>query len=374
MKLAATDYALVRIAQKASGLCEFLGRMESSFLRHELDAISIEKPIFIAGLARSGTTILLEQLVRTDLFATHRYRDFPFLHTPVWWNKYLDIAAQEQDPVERPHKDRIAITSNSPEAFEEPLWQHFFNSIHAPGERHLLDSETENDNFERAFRDHLRKILLVRKRDRYLSKGNYNVTRLEYLAKLFPDTQFVIPIRHPVDHVNSLAKQHQLFLEYAETDDRIAAYLRYAGHYEFGPQRQAIRLNKSDGDRTDAAWEQDQEHLGYAIQWSQVYRYIDSLRHESNLAERIHVIRYEDFCEQPKQNLKAILQTAELDASVLDDLSFDHISKSQRHVKQSDTAEQIWRETGLVAQLFGYSKTDSAPESSSKILGQHQEV
>ena len=374
MKIAATDYALVRIAQQASGLCKLLGRMESSYLRQELDAITIDKPIFITGLARSGTTILLEQLARTDLFATHRYRDFPFLHTPFWWNKYLDIAAKEQEPVERPHKDRIAITSNSSEAFEEPLWQHFFQNIHAANKLHLLDEATENKDFEQAFRDHLRKILFVRKRDRYLSKGNYNVTRLEYLANLFPDAQFVIPIRHPVDHVNSLAKQHQLFLEYAATDQRIEPYLQFAGHYEFGPQRRAIRLNASDGDRTDTAWGQGQEHLGYAIQWSQVYRYVDSLRHESDLGDRIHVVRYEDFCEQPQQNLTAILQDAELDASVLDDLSFDHISRSQRHIKQSDTTEQIWRETGLVAQLFGYSRDVSASGSTAKVLSKHQEV
>lgn len=358
MKLSTADYVLVRFASAAQRMLRTLGEMESTSLRARLQAIPINQPVFITGLARSGTTILLEQLVRTELFATHCYRDFPFLSIPYWWNKYLGLVSAGQQPVERPHQDRISITANSPEAFEEPTWHQFFPHIHSAAAVHRLDANTSHVEFEKFFRDHLRKIMLVRKCNRYLSKGNYNVTRLEYLGKLFPDAQFVIPIRHPLDHVRSLVRQHRLFTEYAESDSRIATYLACAGHFEFGPQRQAIRLNKIDGDRTDDAWRAGHEYLGYAIQWSQVYRYIDELRHAGNdLACRIHVIRYEDFCAQPRSWLSEILTKASLPTATLDRLEFGHISRSVLDVDESPTAaDTVWKETGLVAQLFGYAE------------------
>ena len=215
MKIGPTDYALVRLARLGWPILKSLGNLETRQLRSKLDAITIQKPVFLAGLARSGTTILLQELTNTDVFATHRYRDFPFLTVPYVWNQFLDRQAMKQVAIERPHQDRIRITVDSPEAFEEPLWQQFFPHVHSPRRIHRLDANTHNKEFEQFFRDHLRKIILIRGRQRYLSKGNYNVTRLEFLSKIFPDARFVIPIRHPLDQVASLVRQHHLFTRYA---------------------------------------------------------------------------------------------------------------------------------------------------------------
>ena len=87
MKLAGTDHFFVQLARRASNLIAQLGKLEANAFREQLDAINLQSPVFVTGLARSGTTILLEQLARTNVFATHRYRDFPFLHTPIWWNR-----------------------------------------------------------------------------------------------------------------------------------------------------------------------------------------------------------------------------------------------------------------------------------------------
>ena len=76
MKLTRTDYALVRLAGSAAGMLRLLGDVETEHLRRKLEAIRVERPVFLTGLARSGTTILLEELAATGLFATHQYRDF----------------------------------------------------------------------------------------------------------------------------------------------------------------------------------------------------------------------------------------------------------------------------------------------------------
>ena len=115
---------------------------------------------------------------------------------PYWWNRFVDKAQNRTlEATERPHGDRIQITPESPEAMEEPLWMAFFPSAHDPAVSHSLGDRHDNPEFERFYRDHIRKLLLVRGGTRYASKGNYNVTRLEYLLRIFPDARFVIPIR-----------------------------------------------------------------------------------------------------------------------------------------------------------------------------------
>ena len=111
--------------------------------------------------------------------------------------------------MERAHKDRIMVTPSSPEALEEPYWMYFFKGLHQSGKSALLDGSTVNPEFERFYLSNIPKILMLRGGERYLSKGNYNVTRLKYLLKLFPDSRFVIPVRNPVSHIASLMKQAQ---------------------------------------------------------------------------------------------------------------------------------------------------------------------
>ena len=149
--------------------------------------------------------------------ASHRYRDFPFLAVPLAWNR-LQGSKPAPAAAERPHRDRIRINKDSPDAFEEPLWLSYFPV--GGGKLDRLTEATSNAGFERVFAEHLRKIMHVRGKPRYVSKGNYNVARLEYLGRMFPEARFVVPIRAPVEHVGSLARQHAIFSAYAKADPR----------------------------------------------------------------------------------------------------------------------------------------------------------
>jgi len=46
-----------------------------------------ENNIFITGLARSGTTILLNALYKSNIFASLSYSDMPFVLAPNLWSK-----------------------------------------------------------------------------------------------------------------------------------------------------------------------------------------------------------------------------------------------------------------------------------------------
>lgn len=358
MKLGSIDYLLAMAAHMGRPLGRVLANVEAEYLRRSLDSTPIVRPLFLTGLARSGTTILLQELCRTDVFATHRYRDFPFLMTPYVWHRFLDRFTKEDAPVERPHNDRIQITRESPEAFEEPIWQYFFPHVHARDGLHRLGADQSHPAFERFFREHIQKILLLRGRKRYLSKENYNLARVEYLASMFPDATFVVPVRHPFPHVQSLVRQHRLFVEYAGKDPRVAKYLAMSGHYEFGPQRVPIRLTEGGGEQIEQAWQSGRDHVGYAVQWADVYGFVHSLKSRGDaLAERIQVIRYEDFCGDPRGTLGSILRHAGLEEHrVLSAMRFDHIAPPQPDActPSGQEQEEIWHETGDVAREFGY--------------------
>jgi hypothetical protein len=287
-----------------------LGNLETQLTAGIVDPRPVERPIYIAGLARSGSTILLETLARHPDVATHRYRDFPFLFTPYLWNRWLDLVPRKiEQPSERSHADGIAVTSESPEAFEEVLWMAFFPRLHDPRCSNVLDRSARHESFERFYRDHQRKLLAVRRRARYVAKGNYNVSRLGYLLRLFPKARFIVPLRDPVWHIASLMKQHALFLRGQDGNPKAARHLRRVGHYEFGQDRRPMNLgDPAATEEVIELWRGGEELRGWARYWSQVHHFIaDALDRDPALRRAVRIVRYESLCAEPQATISSLL-------------------------------------------------------------------
>jgi hypothetical protein len=300
---------LSRFFSDRPGLCRYLGSLETKMSLGKIEAQAIDRPIYVTGLARSGSTILLTCLAAHEQTATHRYRDYPLVSVPLWWNRFVDHAAgNRNEPVERFHQDGIFITPDSPEAMEEILWMMFFPDCHLPARSNILDAKTRCPAFETFYRDHVRKILFLRRGSRYLSKANYHVTRMGYLKALFPDARFVIPVRNPLDHLASLSRQHRLFCEAEERDPRVLNYMRTAGHFEFGLDRRPINTGCLETvDRIRELWQDGQEVRGWALLWASVYRYVgDLLAADDALRAASIVVHYDDFCRFPEDTLAGI--------------------------------------------------------------------
>ena len=281
------------------GLWTRIGNLESRLLADELSEVRIRQPIYVAGLARSGSTILLELLARHPDVVSHRYRDYPPVFTPYMWNRLLERTPQRQvEPAERSHKDGIKVTPDSPEALEEVLWMAFFPQLHDPAHSAVLDRQTRNPAFESFYRDHIRKLLRVRGGRRYLAKGNYNVTRLDYLLELFPDARFVIPVRDPRWHIASLIKQHALFCAGGEHNPAAVRHLQRVGHFEFGLDRRPVNAgDPATIEQILACWQQGREVEGWARYWSHVYGHVaDRLEASPELRDAALIVRYEDLC------------------------------------------------------------------------------
>lgn len=340
-----------------------LGAIETKLLAPDLPDAPAAAPIYISGLARSGSTILLEILARHPDCTSHRYQDFPFLFTPYWWNTLLKFSpSKSRKAQERAHGDGIMITPESPEAMEEMLWMAFFEHLHDPTQSNVLGRTTSYPEFETFYRDHIKKLLLARKRKRYVSKGNYNISRMAYLQRLSPDAKFILPIRDPVSHVASLVRQHKRFSDAGHADKRATAHMSQVGHFEFGLNR--IPVNTGNVQRIQeiqAAWKNGEEIRGFALYWDMIYRFVyDQLNADPILAKSTKILSHATLCADPNITLREMLSHCQLSA---DNAWLDTQAKMIRPEKSATTlsAEEIKLIkdiTGQTATLFQVNLTD----------------
>jgi len=357
---------LNKIIKRTKPLWITLGNLETDSLEEKIKNVTINKPIYISGLARSGTTILLEILSQHKDLVSQQYKDFPPVFIPHFWNSMLKMMrAQYSKPQERAHKDRIKVTSESPEAIEEVVWMAFFKDLHDPARNNILTKRTQNIKFENFYNAHLKKLLLLRKGQRYLAKGNYNLTRIEYLLKMYPDAKFVIPVRHPVNHIASLVKQHRLFCDGCKNNSKALKYLQSIGHYEFGLDRRPINVGNSSSIKNILKlWQQGEEIKGQAKYWSEIHAYLNKvLKKDKKIAEAVLIVRYEDLCSRPQQVLSRIFKHCEIDdkqgiiKKYLKRLSLPSYYKIDLSATEIN---RIWTETKTAAVKFGYNRGNYA--------------
>lgn len=336
----------------------WLGRLESHLLAEEIRPISVRMPIYICGLARSGSTLLHEVVASHPHVATHRIKDYPMLFTPYWWRR-ANAKTRPQTPRERLHRDGVLITSDSPDALEEMLWMAFFPRCHDPSISNILSSEHRHPEFEDFYDRHIRKLLVAEGAARYAAKANYHVARLSYLIRLYPDARFLIPVRAPASHLASLLRQQRWFAQGQKKHPRALAYMRRSGHFEFGLDRRPMHLG--DGERVrriQSAWENGEEIRGLAIYWDMVYGYLARLL-ETDAAVRsaTRVVRFESLRAAPYQTLRAAF--AHCDLSDADSLVERHAAAIRSPTSDeggfsSEELAIIRTETAGTARLWDY--------------------
>jgi len=303
------------VAEHNRDLLFSMAGLETRFLKERLREVEIKQPVYVCGLARAGTTILLELISRQGEVATYRYMDYPLVMLPFWWNSFLRFYRKGSEAVERSHGDGIEVTPESPEAMEEMLWMRFFPDAHNPEMDNTLDTDKNRPDFDDFYRDTIRKLLLSRGRKRYLAKNNYNLVRLEYLRNLFDDARFIVPVRDPVWHIASLMKQHRLLKKEEDVDGKVLSYMRRVGHFEFGLDLRPI--NTGTGSRTAEIiklWEEGHEVEGWAKYWTDMHAYLLNLLTENRrLAESVMVVSYRELCEDSVRILRGIYSHANLE-------------------------------------------------------------
>jgi len=199
-------YYIARSLNFIKPVVRFLDKVETLILSRRTLNHRDASPIYIMGLARAGTTIVLEILSNHADVATHRYIHTPMAYLPYIWTKFARKTKIFIKPVERIHKDGIIVNRESPEALEEIFWRDSFIGLHNEEISSVMNSSVSNKKFEKFYKNHMAKLLFNLRKSRYLTKNNYNITRMEYLLQLSPNSKFLLVIRNPVDHIASLIK------------------------------------------------------------------------------------------------------------------------------------------------------------------------
>lgn len=356
-------YWKTEFVQKTQKLWFKLGQLETTVLEEELESIQIQQPIYVTSLARSGTTVLTEMLAAHSNVSCHRYSDFPFTYIPFWANWLREKTRfSKSTPKERIHGDRIMVTNDSPEAVEEVLWMYFHPQLHAGNGGDYFDPLHQHEAFESFYRSHIQKLLLVRNKQRYLAKGNYHITRIPYLLKLFPDAKFVIPIRNPVNHIASLMKQHRFFVKSQKSDDKIRKQLGRAGHFEFGLDLQWIETDQPKRKKQiEALWGSGEEVAAWSEYWASIFQHVlDISKLDSVYDQAIKFVPYERLCSNTGTWIDNIFDHCNLSLDAfLKEKSFyiNHLTEPEYYQPgfTEEELEIISAKTGPVAEQFGYS-------------------
>ncbi|PPB82494.1 sulfotransferase family protein [Albidovulum inexpectatum] len=224
----ALDRMLHRLALASPARAEMLHDIErAAFLKSAPPDSG--NHVFVTGLARAGTTILMREIHATGAFGSLTYADMPFVLAPNLWARLRRSSARPAHRAERAHGDGIEVGTDSPEALDEVFWRVFDGRAyirpdglvpHAPG-----------PDLIHAYSDLVRLILRRTGKSRYVCKNNNLILRLPALASAMPRAHFLIPLRHPLDHAASLLRQHRRF---ARADAFTRDYMTWLGHHEFG--------------------------------------------------------------------------------------------------------------------------------------------
>ncbi|MCP3682382.1 MAG: sulfotransferase family protein, partial [bacterium] len=289
---------------------QLLFEIESNFNKKQAAEQQDKQHVFVSGLARAGTTILMREIYNSGQFSSLTYNDMPFVLAPNLWQK-LRGKTEKGEFKERHHGDGILENYDSPEALEEVYWR-TFNSDRNEA-KHVLTKDVVEPSTLQSFAEYIALIKLCHKNARYLSKNNNNTLRLEALASHFDSAVFLVPFRSPIQQALSLKRQHSLLSSSQAEDPFVRKYMKWLSHSEFG-------LDKKRMNPEGVAFSyEDKEDLNYWLEeWIAVYSYIlDISDHHGSILP----ISYELLCEETEIYWPQLLNKLNLVTSTYPKLS-----------------------------------------------------
>ncbi|MEM6823830.1 MAG: sulfotransferase [Pseudomonadota bacterium] len=283
----AIDRIFHRIVLPSSAFGEMLGDLDGAFTPK--DAPSPERPVYVTGLARAGTTVLMRALYGSGDFASLTYADMPMVMAPNLWARLSRRFSKDRVATERAHGDGVFVDFDAPEALEEVFWR-----VHCGQEYIRPDALIPHNLDEKAlaaYRTYVSRICARYGKKRYLAKNNNLMLRINALNKAMPDARFLVAVRDPIAQAQSLLNQHNRF---ARADAFTAAYMRWLVHHEFGADARPYSL--TDQPMPTA----DRDSINYWLTlWIACYGWLLNAIEASSGGLRAVV--YEVLCADPEE-------------------------------------------------------------------------
>lgn len=254
--------------------------------------------LLVTGLARSGTTSLLQRLEETGAFSSLNYANMPFVMAPGTWRRFFKPKTGELK--ERSHGDGILVGADSAEALEEP-----FFLVHTEGalvaEDHLAPHGVDAELHDR----YLDYQGLVRSPGTtYLAKNNNSLLRYPSLREQNRDFTAVLMFREPLAHAASLLAMHRRYTAMQDGDPFVRTYMDWLAHHEFGGGHKPFRFGSEPA-------KGDPDTLDYWLErWTDYYRHAMTVD-----GHKLVFLSHATWSAAPTAALKAILDVAEVEAT-----------------------------------------------------------
>ena len=252
------------------------------------------KHIFITGLARSGTTALLNALDSTNELGSLRYKYMPFIFSAKLAKIFSSyFSGNNINQIERMHGDGLKINNNSAECLDEPFWINEVYKNHNFDK--FLSSHSFSEEIAKCYGYLLDKFLKIENKNRLIIKNNNHHLRLSSLTSYYPKSIFLIIFREPVAHAYSLNEVNKKLIKIQTKDNFVLDYMNLIGHWEFGQGKKFFKYN--DPNEFDLNLFEKNEIEYWLKQWINTYQYI-LIFTLGNKQSNFKLICYEDLCTQ----------------------------------------------------------------------------
>jgi hypothetical protein len=166
---------------------------------------------------------------------------------------------------------------------------------------------------------------------------------------------------HPVNHIASLMKQHNIFLKAGCVDNRINKQLKASGHFEFGDLRKIVEFNNPlESQRVLKLWAEGEEVKGWANYWNYLYKNIlkQSVEDEK-IKKAVLFIRFEDLCGDSESTIDKIFKHCQLENSNFSEIKAKYSSRLSlpeyyQHDFNTNEINDILHATHEVSLNFNY--------------------
>jgi len=299
------DRLLHRLALHYRPIAEVSFDLDQSLVQSDPALIADRRHVFVSGLARAGTTILMRRFHATGRYRSLTYRDMPFVLAPNLWHKLSQMSRRNIERAERAHGDGLLVDADSPESLDEVFWRIFSGDDYIESDR--LRPYAPDGEVIDGYVKYVNAILASQPPlDRYLSKNNNNILRLAAIQQAFPQSLIVIPFREPTQHAYSLLRQHVQFSKVQAGDTFTQSYMTWLGHHEFGLDHRPFEFG-SDASVYKA------DTLNYWLRlWCETYEWLERSKPQAAL-----FVGYEDLCTRP-ETWQRLAQLADISASEAD--------------------------------------------------------
>jgi hypothetical protein len=284
----AGDRLLHALALDNAALAKTAFRLDQGRVSRPVEAILGQRHVFVSGLARAGTTVLMRRLHASGRFRSLTYRDMPFVMAPNLWGALTGVSRKDLAAAERAHGDRLQVDADSPESLDEIHWRLFDGEHYIRANALVLHAPAPE--VVEGYRAQVNAILWATKpaATRYLSKNNNNILRLAAIRQAFPQALILVPFREPKAHAGSLLRMHRTFIDQQRADPFVKSYMGWLGHHEFGLDHRPFRFGAEPATG-------DPGTLAYWLD-----RWIDAYTHiEATLPAGTMLVCYEDLCRDP---------------------------------------------------------------------------